>query len=70
MTRPRHDFGGFKAEALEHELRFGGGLALRGGNDVKTALLVEVGADDGGNNAVGVGVLMTENQSGHDEFLL
>ena len=66
----RHDFGRFKAEAFEHELRFGGGLALRGGNDVKTALLVEVGADDGGNDAVGVGVLMTENQSGHDEFLL
>ena len=65
----RHDFGSLEAEAVEDELRFGSGFALSGGRDVEAALRVEVRADDGGNDAVGVGVLMTENESGHDGIL-
>ena len=66
----RHDFRSFKAEALEDEGRFRGGRALGGRHDVQTTLLVEMRAGNGGNDAVGVGVLMTKNESGHFEAFL
>ena len=66
----RHDFRSFKAEALEDERRFRGGRALGGRHDVQTTLLVEMRAGNGGNDAVGVGVLMTKNESGHFEAFL
>ena len=59
-----------KAEALEDEGRFRGGRALGGRHDVQTTLLVEMRAGNGGNDAVGVGVLMTKNESGHFEAFL
>ena len=57
----RHDFGGLETETFKDERGFGSGVALGGGNDVKTALRVEVGAGDGRNDAVGVGVLVTDD---------
>jgi len=55
------DLGGFEAELLDDELGLGGQLALSARLSLLADLVAQVGQRDGGNNAVGVGVLVTKN---------
>ena len=61
----RDDFRSLEAEAFENEGRFRSRRPLSGRDDVEAALLIEIRAGNGGNNAVGIGVLMAENDGGH-----
>ena len=67
----RHDFRRLQAETLKHEGGFRSRRSLGRSLDVGAALAVEVGAGDGRDDAVGIGVLMAENDGGHcDEAFL
>ena len=64
-SHARHNFRGFETEAFKNESRFRSGRTLSSRHHIETAKRVEMCASNGGNDAVGVGVLMTKNECGH-----
>ena len=61
-----HNLRRAQAETLQHEGRLRRRFALGGGNNVKPPLGIQVGGGNGGNDAVGIRMLVTKNIGGHD----